>query len=160
MPDALRDAGGRRVERWPPCGAAGAACRRARPADWYGCCTHDDPGSHTEGGIDEGSTYDSSAAFLATACWMVVVSGASTQAETYVATATTATGVTVEVPVTIVVTRKMPQGGREDAAAFRSGGRPRCEIAQGVAAAGSLQVGTNTPMPIRVALERAIEGGV
>ena len=84
-------------------------------------------------------------------------------AETFSATATVKTsgGATATAPVTVVVDRKMSQSEADRfLAAFKSGGAAALRKAlAGVPAVGSVKLGTGTPTPARLALERRTDKG-
>ncbi len=83
--------------------------------------------------------------------------------ETFTATATvkTAGAATATAPVTIVVSRKMPQGEADKLlAAFTSGGVAGLRKALvGVPPTGSVQLGAGTATPTRLTLERPTDKG-
>ena len=89
--------------------------------------------------------------------------GAQAGAETFTATATvkTAGGATATAPVTIVVSRKMPQAEADKlTAAFNSGGAVALRKAlTGAAPTGSIKVGDGEATPTRLAIERTTDKG-
>ena len=88
---------------------------------------------------------------------------AQSTAETFSATATvkTAGAATLTAPVTIVVERKMSQGEADSlVSAFRTGGAPALRKALvGVPPTGSVRLGSGTPTPTRLTLERPTDKG-
>jgi hypothetical protein len=84
-------------------------------------------------------------------------------AETFTGTATvkTAGGATATAPVTVVVDRTTAQPEADKlAAAFKTGGAAGLRKAlEGVAPAGSVQLGTGAKVPARIAIERATDKG-
>jgi hypothetical protein len=95
---------------------------------------------------------------------LAVASTASSQGgETFTATAAvkTAAGAAATAPVTIAVDRKMPQKEVDSfLAAFKSGGVPALRKAlEGVPPTGSVRVGSGTPTPTRLTLERPTDKG-
>ncbi len=88
---------------------------------------------------------------------------AQSGAETFTATATvkTAGGATATAPVTIVVSRKMPQAEADKlTAAFTSGGAAALRKAlTGVAPTGSIKIGNGEATPTRLAIERTTDKG-
>ena len=84
-------------------------------------------------------------------------------AETFQATAavTTAGSANATAPVTIVVTRKMPQDEADRLTkAFTAGGVAALRKALvGVAPTGSIQIGAGKPVPTRLTIERPAEKG-
>jgi hypothetical protein len=83
--------------------------------------------------------------------------------ETFTAMATvkTAGGGTANAPVTIVVDRKMSQEEADSfKGAFKTGGAPALrKKLDGVPATGSIRLGSGTPTPTRLTLERATDKG-
>jgi hypothetical protein len=83
--------------------------------------------------------------------------------ETFTATATvkTAGAASASAPVTIVVDRKMSQSEADTlTAAFKTGGATALRKAlAGVPATGSVQVGSGSPTPTRLTLERPTDKG-
>lgn len=83
--------------------------------------------------------------------------------ETFTATATvqSAGGATATAPVTIVVSRKMPQEEAERlTAAFKTDGAAGLRKAlSGVPPTGSVRIGKSKPTPTRLTLERATDKG-
>ena len=102
---------------------------------------------------------------LALAVSAVAVVAAPPQAgeETFAATATvkTAAGAAATAPVTIVVSRKMPQGEVDKfTAAFKTGGPAALRKAlEGVPPTGSVRIGDRPPTAIRLTLERVTDQG-
>jgi hypothetical protein len=98
---------------------------------------------------------------------MLIVSGPSVHAqsgaETFSATATvtTAGASTATAPVTIVVDRKMSQREADSLlAAFKTGGATALRKALvGVPPTGSVRLGSGTPTPTRLTLERPTDKG-
>jgi hypothetical protein len=88
---------------------------------------------------------------------------AQSGAETFSATATvkTAGAATASAPVTIVVERKMSQGEADSLiSAFRTGGATALRKALvGVPPTGSVRLGSGTPTPTRLTLERQTDKG-
>jgi hypothetical protein len=88
---------------------------------------------------------------------------AQSGAETFSATATvkTAGAATASAPVTIVVERKMSQGEADSLiSAFRTGGATALRKALvGVPPTGSVRLGSGTPTPTRLTLERPTDKG-
>jgi hypothetical protein len=84
-------------------------------------------------------------------------------AETFTATATvkTAGGGTANAPITIVVDRKMSQHEADTfTGAFKTGGAPALrEKLDGVPATGTIRLGSGTPTPTRLTLERTTDKG-
>ena len=100
------------------------------------------------------------------ACCLLVAAataGGQTAAETFTATAVvkTAGAATASAPVTVVVSRKMSHDEVEKlTAAFAKGGAPALRKAlTGVAATGSIQLGSGAPTPTRLAFERPTDRG-
>ena len=93
----------------------------------------------------------------------VATGRAQTGAETFTATATvkTAGGAAATAPVTIIVSRKMAQGEADKlTGAFTTGGIPALRKALvGVPDTGSVQLGTGTPTPTRLTVERVTDKG-
>src|SRR5690349_11825112 len=83
--------------------------------------------------------------------------------ETFTAMATvkTAGGGTANAPITIVVDRKMSQEEADGfTGAFKTGGAPALrKKLDGVPATGSIRLGSGTPTPTRLTLERATDKG-
>jgi hypothetical protein len=83
--------------------------------------------------------------------------------ETFTATAAvkTAGGATANTPVTITVDRKMSQGEADTlVAAFKAGGAAGFRKAlEGVPPTGSVRLGTGTPTPARLTIERPTDKG-
>jgi len=83
--------------------------------------------------------------------------------ETFTATATvqSAGGATATAPVTIVVSRKTPTEETDRlAAAFKTGGAAGLrKVLSGVPPTGSVRIGSRTPTPTRLTLERATDKG-
>lgn len=98
---------------------------------------------------------------------MLIVIGppvrAQSGAETFSATATvkTAGAATATAPVTIVIERKMSQTEADNlVSAFRTGGAPALRKALvGVPPTGSVRLGSGTPTPTRLTLERPTDKG-
>ena len=88
---------------------------------------------------------------------------AKAEGETFTATATvqTAGGAAASAPVTIVVSRKMPQEEADRLmAAFKSDGPAGLRKALvGVAPTGSVRLGSGTATPTRLTLERTTDRG-
>jgi hypothetical protein len=85
------------------------------------------------------------------------------QAETFTATAAvkTAAAATANAPVTIVIDRKMPQDEADRLVdAYRTGGVAALRKALvGVKPTGSVKVGSGTPTPTRITIERPTDKG-
>ena len=97
----------------------------------------------------------------------LIVTGASVRAQSgteifsATATVTTAGASTANAPVTIVVDRKMSQGEADSLiSAFKSGGATALRKALvGVPPTGSVRLGSGTPTPTRLTLERPTDKG-
>jgi hypothetical protein len=94
---------------------------------------------------------------------ITAAASAQTGAETFSATATvkTAGGAAATAPITIDVTRKMSQEEADKmTSAFANGGAAALRKAlTGVAPTGSIKIGSGTPTPTRLTLERPTDKG-